>query len=70
MNERENFSLGIKEFDEVNAWDKKWLQYYVDSFMDCVSETIEDDAVENGIKSGDGGKIIYAGPNYNIQQKL
>ncbi|CAG0994296.1 hypothetical protein METP1_02472 [Methanosarcinales archaeon] len=38
--------------------------------MDCVSKTIEDEAVKNEIKSGDGGKIIYAGPNYNIQQKL
>jgi hypothetical protein len=30
MNEKENYSLGIKELDELNAWDKKWLQYYVD----------------------------------------
>jgi hypothetical protein len=28
MNEKENYSLGIKELDEVNTWDKKWLQYY------------------------------------------
>jgi hypothetical protein len=28
--EMENYSLGIKELDEVKAWDKKWLKYYVD----------------------------------------